>query len=288
MAHRLPFQRSENAAKPESPPFPTATHAVADAHDTPVSEADPASDGTGVGSMDQAVPSQCSASGTGIVPRPSSVGTSECPTAVHSVADRHDTAVRVLDSVPPGFGVGRTDQAAPFQDSTSGAPPLPPTAVHASADVHDTADTPLPPVRCWITHRTPFHRSTSVPSTAVHARADVQDTCDSKPCRNVAFGLATTDQAGAAAPARPATAPAPAGAASRLAASSPAPPTASKRAHSRSDSRAWAPREKIFASVTGMIMAPASVTGGSGQHATLGAVEANGEAALGRPGPRAR
>jgi hypothetical protein len=65
------------------------------------------------------------------------------PTAVHAVADVHDTPFSWLAAPPSGLGVPWIDQPAPFQRSAkvTAAPVLSeydPTAVHIVAAVHDT------------------------------------------------------------------------------------------------------------------------------------------------------
>jgi len=89
------------------------------------------------------------------------------PTAVHAVADVHDTADRELP--PVGLGVGSITHVAPFQASASVPAMSAPTAVHSVADVHDTADRELPPVGLdvgSITHFFPFQASASVTSSS--------------------------------------------------------------------------------------------------------------------------
>ena len=84
------------------------------------------------------------------------------PTAVHEVADGHDTALRL-----PSPGIVCTAQVVPFHRSASS----PPTAVHASGDVHDTAFSWLPfgSGIAWTVHVVPFHRSANgTPPVVLH------------------------------------------------------------------------------------------------------------------------
>jgi hypothetical protein len=78
---------------------PTAVHAVADVHDTPFRAMVVALAGVGVLWIVQLVPSQISASVSGVLP------TTYAPTAVQAVADVHDTPVKPPDVAPVGFGV---------------------------------------------------------------------------------------------------------------------------------------------------------------------------------------
>src|ERR1700729_1623739 len=85
---------------------------------------------------------------------------------------------------------------------------VPPTAVHALADVQDTLLRKPGPGPRWTVHFLPFHAfatgtdRAALPMkdpTATHALAEGHDTAPSLFCGVVAFGLGTTDQAGAAA-----------------------------------------------------------------------------------------
>ena len=168
---------------------PTAVHAVADVHDTPSSTLLVAPSGFGVGSADQRDPSQrCANSNC------SPALLLDHPTAVHAVADVHDTPSSSL-LVAPGLGVGRADQREPSQRSAN-VKPWPvllsnhPTAVHAVADVHDTLSSPLMVAPAglvvgWAYRRDPSQLSANVTCrpalptdhpTVVHAVADVHDT----------------------------------------------------------------------------------------------------------------
>jgi hypothetical protein len=118
------------------------------------------------------------------------------PTAVHAVADVHDTPFRELICAPPGAGIGWMFQLFPSHLSAITCPSLLfPTAVHAFGDVQETAfnsDTGLAEVGvCWMLQLVPSHRSVTVPAdggewppvskppTAKQAEGDVHDT----PCR---------------------------------------------------------------------------------------------------------
>ena len=64
------------------------------------------------------------------------------PTAVHAVAELHDTENRMA---PATSGVGWTAHFLPFQRSASAPEVVLPTAVHAVAELHDTPfSEPLP------------------------------------------------------------------------------------------------------------------------------------------------
>ena len=88
MLHLVPSHRS--AKVPEFEP-PTAMHAYAEVHDTPLSPAPPCG-GLGVAWIAQVVPSQCSAK----------VPEFENPTAVHDTAEVQATPNR---TPPPGGGL---------------------------------------------------------------------------------------------------------------------------------------------------------------------------------------
>jgi len=152
-----------------SPDNPTAVHFVADVHDTPRRLLLGGPLGLGVVWIVQLVPSQRSAN----VPPLPMLGP-DSPTAVHAVADVHETAFRL-----PPLGVVWVVQVLPSQRSAS---PPDPTAMHAVADVHETPFRLTPLGVAWIVQVLPFHRSASVTwlllssPTAVHAVADVHDT----------------------------------------------------------------------------------------------------------------
>jgi hypothetical protein len=110
-------------------------HAATDVHDTAVSRAVTALAGVGALWTDQVAPFQTSTSGDIWFAPP------EDPTAVHAVADEHDTPWSAAVD-PGGTGMAWIDQSLPFQTSVRGARWLPaslyPTAVHSEADEHET------------------------------------------------------------------------------------------------------------------------------------------------------
>jgi hypothetical protein len=72
------------------------------------------------------------------------------PTAMHALADAHETPVNDGAPVPrfvqyPASGVRRTAHREPFQRSANDSHPLLPTARHDPADGHDTAWSATPP-----------------------------------------------------------------------------------------------------------------------------------------------
>jgi hypothetical protein len=119
------------------------------------------------------------------------------PTAVHAVADGHDTPYKASKRL--GLGVDSIAQLVPFKRSATvnESPNVSveyPTAVHAVLDVHDAPNRKLPVA--WVgtgvgesAQLAPFHRSASVTSTippllvsvptSVHAVADAHDTPNS-------------------------------------------------------------------------------------------------------------
>src|SRR5690242_20219217 len=118
--------------------LPTAVHAVADGHDTPVRET-PEPDGLGVGWIDHVVPFQRTAN----VPVPSA-----WPTAVQALLEMHETAWSLVDVAPAGTGTAWIVQLVPFQLSTSArddpaAVSYDPTAMHAVPEVQVTSLNPL-------------------------------------------------------------------------------------------------------------------------------------------------
>ena len=159
MLQLVPFHRSARVlalgVKALEPP--TAVHADADVHDTPLSVAPPW-DGLGVGWMLQRVPFHRSAR---VVP------SALPPTAVHADADVHDTPFKP----PPrgGLGVGWMVHLVPFHRSATarGTPAvvvLAPTAMQAEADVQATPSRPLSAIPEELgvgrmRHEVPFHCS---------------------------------------------------------------------------------------------------------------------------------
>jgi hypothetical protein len=86
-------------------------HEVDEVHETPFRELAELLDGFGVAPIDQAVPFQDSAS---VERLPDATAD---PTAVHAVADVHETAFRALSDAPTGLGVVRVLHERPFQAS---------------------------------------------------------------------------------------------------------------------------------------------------------------------------
>ena len=72
-------------------------------------------------------------------------GANELPTAMHALADVHDTALRLLWLVPAGLGVGWTVHWTPFHSSARVFGGWAPTDSHAIAEVHDTPRSLLEP-----------------------------------------------------------------------------------------------------------------------------------------------
>src|SRR5579884_2819171 len=150
---------------------------VADTHDTPLT---PPFNGV----IDHFTPFHCSPSGALGKVDPW-VTPQTVPTAMHAVADAHDTAVSMAP--PAGVGDGTSDQADPFQCSTSVAlffASRPPTAVQSVADTHETPNSPSRfdgEGEGTVDHAVPFQCCTSVPlksapPTAVQSVADTHDT----------------------------------------------------------------------------------------------------------------
>jgi hypothetical protein len=118
---------------------PTATQKLVEIHETPKRSL-PTVLGFGLGTTDQVVPSHVSTrvGNIGGVPPPSP------PTAVHFVAETQDTPLRALP-IPPGLGLGTTDQVVPSHVSTRVrlvekelSSLREPTAVHMVVERQDT------------------------------------------------------------------------------------------------------------------------------------------------------
>jgi len=108
--------------------------ALADTHDTLLRAALWDEAGFGLGTSDHLAPFQDS---TSVLNTPALLAYS--PTAVHALADAHDTHKRKAPRTEwLGSGLGTTDHLLPFQDSASGLLPMAPTAVQMLADTHDT------------------------------------------------------------------------------------------------------------------------------------------------------
>jgi len=172
---------------------PTATHRVADQHDTPASVVPIAPGGFGVRWIAQRAPDRRSASVTS-----SPMRLLKDPTAVHEIDDGHETAVSCTDLAPPGYRVSSIDQRLPSQRSASiTSKPVTaknPTAVHDVGAAHETPVSWTAVVVSgvgvrWSAHREPFQRSANGAAspdrsvewpTAVHAQGDVHETPDRK------------------------------------------------------------------------------------------------------------
>jgi hypothetical protein len=179
----VPSQRS--ASSPESV-LPTAVQAEAEVHETAPRKY-PGLCEVGDGWRLQVVPFHCSAT----VPSALNEVSRMLPTAMHAVADVHETPVRKLFGTPAGAGIVWTLQLVPFHRSAmTCAALLLPTAVHADGEVQETAfknDPGLPEVGVdWMLHDVPSHRSVTVPTelpklskatpTAMQAEGDEHDT----------------------------------------------------------------------------------------------------------------
>jgi len=162
--HAVPSHRS--ASSPESV-VPTAVHAETEVHET-APRAYPGLCEVGDGWRVQAVPFHCSAT----VPSGLRELSTLTPTAVHAVADVHDTPVRKLICAPAGAGIGWMLQLVPPHLSAMTCRALLfPTAVHAFGEVHETAfrNAPgLPEVGVgWMLQLVPSQRSATVPPSGL-------------------------------------------------------------------------------------------------------------------------
>jgi hypothetical protein len=102
------------------------------------------------------------------------------PTAVHAVADVHETPLSSAREPGAPGGIGRLSglQIVPFQKSATGLVSPMPTAVQTRGDVQDTARPPSSPGsggRLWSVQCVPSHCSAAAP-TEMHALAEVHDT----------------------------------------------------------------------------------------------------------------
>jgi hypothetical protein len=159
----VPFHRS--ASNPKFV-FPTAVQAEAEVHETAF-RVYPALREPGDGWMLHFVPFHCSATVPRPLPEPSRTPTP--PTAVHAVADVHDTPFRELVGAPAGAGIGWMRQLVPSHRSAITCPALLfPTAVHAVGDVQEMALKYAPWLAevgvGWMLQLVPFHRSATVPA----------------------------------------------------------------------------------------------------------------------------
>src|SRR5215470_2880689 len=106
----LPFHDSANGRESVCP---TARQRVAEGQETPSKvSCTKGVDGAGVGWIVQAVPSQCSASVTSLLP-------SAVPTAVQLFGESQETASSNERDVPAGLGVDWACHLAPFHCSAS-------------------------------------------------------------------------------------------------------------------------------------------------------------------------
>jgi hypothetical protein len=115
--------------------LPTATHAVAETHETPASVL-AAVPRLGLGTIFHTLPFHDS---TSVRKVPLVPGSPPPPTAMHHWAETHETALRVM-YVCPKFGLGTTCHDRPFHDSTNvcSTPPVDtPTAMQALAETHE-------------------------------------------------------------------------------------------------------------------------------------------------------
>jgi hypothetical protein len=178
----VPFQTSASVSPAPVPP--TASQAVANVHDTPLSAAPTLPTGFAVLWIVQPLPFQTSAN----------VRPAASPTASQAVADVHDTPLNPLSATPGGFGTLWIVQLLPFHVSAKLswclALTYDPTAVQAVVDGHETpfswlALAPAGLGVSWTDQLAPSQRSarlTCVPAllvdapTAVQAVADVHET----------------------------------------------------------------------------------------------------------------
>jgi hypothetical protein len=116
----LPSHRSASAdVRPAAAYQPTAVQAVDDAHETAVRVLDVAPGAVGVASIDQVLPSECSASVTGALVLRSAPTVSELPTAVQDAGETHVTAVSRTSNAPAGLTGRSILQRLPSQRSSS-------------------------------------------------------------------------------------------------------------------------------------------------------------------------
>jgi hypothetical protein len=148
----------------------------------------------GDGSSVQAVPFHCSATVPTVLLN--ELSANAAPTAVHAVAEVHDTPVRKLFGAPAGAGTGCMLQLVPSHLSAMTCPaPLFPTAVRAFGEVQETLFKTAPGVAevgvGWMLQLVPSQCSVSVPMglpavsttepTATQAVGDVHETPFSEP-----------------------------------------------------------------------------------------------------------
>jgi hypothetical protein len=139
-AHAVPFHASASEKRSELPSkLPVAVQTSAELHDTLPRVLAMAPAGLGVDCSFQVVPFHLSANVTSAL----EVWLKDAPTAIHAVAEVHDTPASFVTIAPAGLGVACTVQAAPFHTSASVTSCLKvlvnhPAAVQAVAEVHDT------------------------------------------------------------------------------------------------------------------------------------------------------
>jgi hypothetical protein len=139
-AHAVPFHASASEKRSVLPSkLPTAVQATAELHDTLARLLATAPAGLGVDCSFQVVPFHLSAK----VTSESEALLKEEPTAIHAVAELHDTPASFVTIAPAGSGVACTVQAVPFHTSASVTSFFTvlvnhPAAVQAVAEVHDT------------------------------------------------------------------------------------------------------------------------------------------------------
>jgi hypothetical protein len=139
-AHAVPFHASASEKRSELPSkLPTAVQATAELHDTLLRVLAMAPAGLGVDCSFQTVPFHLSAN----VTSEEEALLKDDPTAIHAVAELHETPASFVTIAPAGSGVACTVQAVPFHTSARGTSFLTvlvnhPAAVQAVAEVHDT------------------------------------------------------------------------------------------------------------------------------------------------------
>jgi hypothetical protein len=159
-------------------------HACRDTHETAFSWGNEAERGiAGVGRRDQACPFQPSAKRLCV---PSALDAVISPTAMHPVAEKHDTSWAAMSLVWGGLGRCCNDQRTPFQRSICPST----TAMHTLGELHDTAQASSCDLGILSTDQVnPSQRSASArvsdPPTAIHHGCDRHETASSNtgPCR---------------------------------------------------------------------------------------------------------
>jgi hypothetical protein len=130
------------------PENPTAVQDEDEVQDTPFRKLISAGEVSGLGTIDQLVPTQDS---TRVWSDPDAF--TYWPTAIQAEIEVHDTPLRSLSCLFEVLGLGRMDHFAPFQVSTSVWLTNPrrreaePTAVHHEEEIHDTSERASSPRR---------------------------------------------------------------------------------------------------------------------------------------------